>query len=196
MKRDDLISLIHRELLNAPLQFEKVAGVGAERMPEYWVVCHLMRAVAAAGLHAVPEVAADWQFSHFQSGGKEIPSGTIPEIARARIDLVVCEHADAADRLHARLFMELKGSQSTWAAFGKDIARLRLLSDLLGDGDQAVVLAYVTAPLTVDEQKLDLQAFLKATNLQQSEVYVLSNPPVNADTATRSSYAYTYIIER
>ncbi len=92
--------------------------------------------------------------------------------------------------------MELKGSQSTWAAFGKDVARLRLLSGLLGDGDQAVVLAYVTAPLTAKEQVRDFQAFLKATDLQQGEVKVLPKLPVGEGTQTRMAYAYMYIIER
>ena len=194
MRREDLLSLIHRELLNAPLQFEKVAGVGSERMPEYWVVCQLMNAVSLAGMCAVPEVAADWQFSEFDFGGMEIPSGAIPELARARIDLFICDPPCASDKPHVRVIMELKGSRSTWDSFGKDIARLRRLSGLLEDGDIAVILAYVTAPLAAAEQKQDLQSFLKATGLLPGDINVFSNLRAGTDPATRMAYVYTCII--
>jgi hypothetical protein len=83
---------------------------------------------------------------------------------------------------------------SNWEAFGKDIDRVRELRNVLPGEDQAAVFAYVTAPLTQEEQVNDAERLSKETRLPLPAFSVTSAPMrPSRPSAVRRVYVYMYL---
>lgn len=194
MNRDQLMEIVERALVNSPRCFEEVSNVSSWRMPESWIAAQIMHAVHEHRLFGVPEVSISRDLEEFESGGRTLMASDVSDLAGAKIDLFIGESGAKGGKIRVRIIVELKGSQSTWKAFGRDIDRLQKLCGLLGDGDQAALLAYVTAPLTKNEQEKDFHDFIGATGLNRDQVKVICGHPVSND--ERRTYVYTHTIFR
>ncbi len=191
-----LIAVIEAALQHAPVKFEQLSGITSWHMPESFIVSSLMTAIGEVGLLGVPEVPIkNNRLSYFVSGGKQLNQGGIPNgmTGREKIDLFIGEKLTTTGRIPLRAILEIKGSQSNWPAFVKDIDRLKKLSTLLRDKDQFAMFAYVTAPLTTTEQGNDFNAFINATGLKASQVKIL---PPSVSQGVRRVYVYTVMVYR
>ena len=155
----DIVNIITHALRSAPGSFESVANGsaqdvkwGADYMPEYWIVCTIMKAIHEQGLAALPELNISRDVHYFEVNGKELNFKDFDEsvLKGAKIDLFIGEKSENQNHMKLRAVLEIKGKNSAWDRFANDLNRLKKIKQALRCDEVVVMFAYVTAP--VDEK--------------------------------------------
>jgi hypothetical protein len=183
-----IISLVWQALLECPIAFERIANgngdIGfwaADRMPESWVLAHLMQAACQEGYAAFPEARGEDDLKECvtSSGYIECPG----QYRGKRLDLVIGQiepdQGDTFMRVYAAI--ELKAPKSKWQDFRKDLERLRALRSCAPN--ELLIFAYVCGPKTDAEFVKEQQLFEVETGVtkEQYEVRPCEQPSVRPE---------------